>query len=140
MARGFKTGGRDWQKGKSGGPGAPKMPEEVRQARKLNKVEAERILNKFLNYKLSDLAEFANNANNNVHEMLVARILFEAVKKGDHFKLEWIYSRLFGAVPKTVDVTQNVTTTSLLDRWKDINPEDHIRLIKEIKPGYGSEE
>ena len=48
MAKGTKTGGRDWKQEKSSNPsGRPKLPEEVREMRKLT---IERITTVFLKY------------------------------------------------------------------------------------------
>ena len=44
MAKGKKSGGKDWTPG-NGGPGRPKLPEDVREIKKLNIAEMERILN-----------------------------------------------------------------------------------------------
>lgn len=116
---GIKSGGKNFQKGQPGGPGAPKLPEDIKQARKLNSIEAERILNKFLDLDLNQLVAFVNNKSNNVHELLVARILAEAIKKGDHSRLEWIYQRLLGKIKEKVEM--------------DINNNLHFELLSYFK-------
>lgn len=139
MTRGRKTGGRDFQKGKEGGPGAPRLPVEVIEARKINKVESERILNKFLHLSLDELAAFANNKSNNVHEMLVARILYEGIKRGDHVKLEWVYSRLVGKVKEEVEVSHRESLDVMIDKWKTIDPKKHVELIRQKMKKEGNE-
>lgn len=55
MAKGKKSGGRDFKKGQSGNPnGRPPVPEDVREARKLGKSEFTRIMNKCLFMSLAD--------------------------------------------------------------------------------------
>lgn len=130
MAKGIKTGGRNFEKGHKFGKGAPRIPVEVIEARKINKVESERILNKFLHLSLDELAAFANDKSNTVHEMLVARILYEGIKRGDHVKLEWVYSRLVGKVKEEVEVSHRESLDVMIDKWKTIDPKKHVELIK----------
>lgn len=132
---GRKTGGRNFTKGKKWGPGAPGLPAELKQARALNNREAEKSINKFLYMPLRDLVEFIKDQSNTVHEMLIARILLEAIKQGDHSRLEWIYQRLLGKVRTEIDVTQTSinATEALLQRWREIDPRDHVALIKDAK-------
>lgn len=139
MTWGRKTGGRDFQKGKPGGPGQPKIPVEVIEARKINKVESERILNKFLHLSLDELAAFANDKSNTVHEMLVARILYEGIKRGDHVKLEWVYSRLVGKVKEEIEVSQRESIDVIIDKWRSVDPKDHIQFIKDKMKKEGNE-
>ena len=105
MAKGVKTGGRDFKPGETGNPnGAPKIPEEIKEARRLNKLQVEEILNKFLDWPLQDLVNFTANKNSPVLEVLVARILLEGIKKGDQFRLEFIFQRLVGKVKDEIDM------------------------------------
>ena len=39
MAKGKKTGGRDFELGNAGGPGQPPVPSDLVEARKINKIE-----------------------------------------------------------------------------------------------------
>ena len=139
MAKGIKTGGRDFQNGHKISKGAVPIPVEVIEARKINKVESERILNKFLNLSLDELASFANNKSNNVHEMLVARILYEGIKRGDHVKLEWVYSRLVGKVKEEVEVSHRESLDVMIDKWKTIDPKKHVELIRQKMKKEGNE-
>lgn len=139
MAKGIKTGGRDFQKGHKFSKGAVPIPVEVIEARKINKVESERILNKFLHLSLDELAAFANDKKNTVHEMLVARILYEGIKRGDHVKLEWVYSRLVGKVKEEVEVSHRESLDVMIDKWKTIDPKKHVELIRQKMKKEGNE-
>jgi len=106
---GIKTGGRNFKPGVSGNPnGAPKIPDEIKEARKLNKIQVEEILNKFLNWPLSDLVLFTQKKESPVLEVLVARILLEGIKKGDQVRLEFIFQRLVGKVKEEIDLNANL--------------------------------
>lgn len=95
-----------WKKGQSGNPaGRVKLPEEVKQAKKLNRVSMEAALNKFLGWETQQLADFLDNKKNPVLEMIVARILIEAMKKGDQMRLNFLFDRLIGKVQDKIEHT-----------------------------------
>ncbi len=81
---------------------------------------------------LKDLAEFLNDNSNSVHEMLIARILLVAIQEGDHHRLEWIYSRLFGKIKENIDLTVN-GQEAIIEKWRDVDPIEHIKLLREAK-------
>jgi hypothetical protein len=110
---------------------------DLKAARKLTSLEAEKIINKYLNLSLEELQKAANDIRLNVHEILVARILYEAIKKGDHIKLDWIYNRLFGK-PKELeyDKVNDEHRKAMADAvriWSKVNPAQHFSLIRELK-------
>lgn len=104
MAKGFKTGGKNFKPGQSGNPkGCPKIPEEIKEARKLNKLKVEELLNKFLTWPIDELIKFASNKESPVLELLIARILLEGIKRGDQTRLEFLFQRLVGKVKEEHD-------------------------------------
>lgn len=97
MAIGKKTGGRDFEPGQSGNPnGRPPTPEDIKQARKLNCAEFERIANKYLHMTHAELGAAVKSGNATVLEMMVASIISKAVTKGDQIRLEFLLKRLIG--------------------------------------------
>lgn len=109
MARGKKTGGRDFKPGESGNPaGQTPLPADIKEARKLNKQEIERVLNKFLHLPLEELAAFVQDKRSPVLESLVARILLEAIKRGDQVRLEWVFQRLVGKIEEKINMTGEI--------------------------------
>lgn len=105
MANGIKTGGRDFQPGQSGNPaGRPTVPEELKAARRLNKTTLERILNEYIHLPMVELAEKVKDPSTPAIELMVAKVLHEAIKRGDEKRLGFILDRLVGAVKKTVAV------------------------------------
>ena len=94
-----------FEKGKSGNPGGrTKMPAEVKEARMLNRKTMELALNKFLTWKVSDLVDFVNDRSNPTMEVIVAKILSEAIKRGDQIRLNFIFDRLIGKVKEEVQL------------------------------------
>lgn len=94
MAHGKKTGGRDFEPGNPGGPGRPALPEDIKQARVLNKVELERVLNKYINHSFNELVAAMKDPNSTVLDLAVCKLLSEAIKKGDQNKLGFVFKYL----------------------------------------------
>ena len=99
MAKGKKTGGRDFPKGHKFGKGRPKIPEEVKKARELNKAQASLILNKYFWQSEAELKKVMNDPKVSIGEKGIVAILMKAKKDGDQHKMEWLFQRLIGKVP-----------------------------------------
>lgn len=105
MARGKKTGGRDFQPGQSGNPaGGPKTPEDLKEARKLTKLEFERIVNQYLFEKEIDLQELRTRPGTRMIDLLIASIMDKALVHGDDRRLTFLLDRLIGKVKDHVEV------------------------------------
>jgi hypothetical protein len=116
MAKGQKTGGKDFKPGESGNPnGRPTIPEDIKQARKLNRTELERILNEFCSLSLVDLKARVESKTANVLEVLIGKILAEGIRKGDERRLDFILSR----IPSIGPMRQKIS----LDGGEDKNGE-----------------
>jgi hypothetical protein len=97
--------GKPFKKGQSGNPGGQrKLPEDIKEARKLNQIELERIVNKYLWRDRASLKEAMNDPTTPMMELMVASIMAIAVQKGDQQRVEWIMSRLIGKVTDKLEV------------------------------------
>lgn len=100
MAKGVKTGGRDFAPGQSGNlNGRPKVPPDVRQARTANTEELTRILTEFMKLPISFLKERMKAEGTSSMEMLVGSILVKAITNGDFSRANFLFDRAFGKVP-----------------------------------------
>jgi hypothetical protein len=98
--------GKPFQKGQSGNPGGrTKLPDDIKQARKLNQIELERIVNRYLYLDRNELNERVKDPKTPMLEMMVASIIAQAAQKGDQQRLEFILSRLIGKVKDQLVVT-----------------------------------
>ncbi len=127
MAKGKKTGGRDFQPGNSGGPGQPKIPEEIREARKLNRLEFERILNKYIYVQLGDLHKIIKDPTTPVIDGVVCKILVKGFNDGDPRRLEFVIDRLIGKIKEQEDPKDTAIST------KDAMIESLVQMITEKK-------
>lgn len=105
-----KRGNPNWKKGVSGNPkgGGRKAPADLQQAKQLNKIEVERLLNKYCYMSLPLLKSALNDDTRPMIDICVIRILIEAAKKGDYQRLGFIFDRLIGKVTTEIDVKGNL--------------------------------
>jgi hypothetical protein len=121
MAMGKKSGGKDWAKGRSGNPaGRKKLPEDVKQIKAMRKSDLDIIFTRHSVRSLNDLVEFLKNGENPALEMLVARVMIEGIKKGDHQKMDALLNRMIGKVKEQVDVNHSGTLhTNIMQMIED---------------------
>lgn len=99
MAKGVKTGGRDWVKG-AGGPGRPRIPSEIKAASSLTIAEARAKLNEFLAVPIPELELIMKDPTRPAIDLWVCRIVLLGIKEGDERRLDFMLSRLIGPIPK----------------------------------------
>lgn len=105
MAKGRKTGGRDFPPGVSGNPaGSPGLPQDLKNARKLNQVEMERIFNRFLYAGDNERQKTLQDPTAPGIDKLVAAIMGYAISEGDEKRLEFILCRVLGKVTEKLEV------------------------------------
>lgn len=93
-----------FKKGQSGNPGGRvKLPEDVKEARKLNQAEAVRLLNKFNTWTIKELSNFCKDENSTALELMVARIILKGIKDGTPTNLNFVFDRLIGKVKDQVE-------------------------------------
>lgn len=90
--------------GQSGNPkGRPKLPADVLESRKQNTVSVARILNKFMNMNIEELKLLMNDKKTQNLELMIGRIIIEAIKTGDYTRLNFILDRSIGKVTEKVE-------------------------------------
>lgn len=110
MTKGRKTGGRDIVKGQVLNPsGRPKLPEYIKEARKMTQVKFADILYKHINSTKIELEKIMNDPKTPALDLIVVMVLAEAVKTGDEKKLNFILDRTIGKVKEVREHHHNIT-------------------------------
>lgn len=105
MPKGKKVGGRDFKPGQSGNPnGRPKLPTDVKEARKLNKSAIEILLNKYLYMPFQELKSTIESQTLSAADMFIATVIYKGITKGDHYRLDFLLNRLIGKVTEKMEV------------------------------------
>lgn len=105
MAKGKKTGGRDFQPGQSGNPsGRPPEPEDIKKARSLTKNEYTRIANKYLWMDLESFGKELKRKDLSMFEKAVMQMIQHAAA-GCERRFEQILARMIGKPRDKMEVT-----------------------------------
>ena len=103
---GAKYGGRDFVKGHPYLGGHPvKLIPEVEGVPRLDKGSVNRLINKTVSYTKDELKEVHDNPKSTVLEVWLAAIVAKGVQQGCPGRLEALFNRAIGPVPKLIDAT-----------------------------------
>ena len=104
MAKGFKSGGRDFVKGVVTNPkGRPKVSSQLKEIKQLNATRLAELLNEFINMDKEALIAKSKNPSTTVFELIICSILKNAYDKGDQQRINFILDRLVGKVKDQVE-------------------------------------
>lgn len=104
MARGKKTGGKDFVHGDPRA-GRPKKDPTLAKAAKLTRTEAEQLLTKFMQMDIEELESVLRDKKKKCVEHMIGRIVLMGIKNGDHARLDFMLNRLIGKVKENVEHT-----------------------------------
>ena len=100
------SGLKPFVKGQSGNPGGRlKLPDDIKEARKLNQIELERLVNKYLWLTADEVKALDKNPATPMMERMILSIVSIAAEKGDQQRLEFILCRLIGKVKDQIEVS-----------------------------------
>lgn len=100
MAKGLKTGGKNWKTGQSGNPkGRPIIAPELSEARKFSKFLVEETFHRLLLLSWIELEKIVSNPNTCVLDRLLAKLIVMTEKEGCSTRLNFILDRLIGRIP-----------------------------------------
>jgi hypothetical protein len=103
MAKGRKTGGRDFAPGDPRAGRKP-IPEDVKAIRKLTILEFQRLINKYLWLSEEGLQVAMQDPACSMLEKLVASVIAKGISQGDPMRMEALVTRLVGKVTDKVEV------------------------------------
>lgn len=101
MAKGKKTGGRNFEKGKPGGPGRPPIEGDLKGLSRKWKSDYLRLIQKFDELSFTEIKSIASNPETKGLEMRVVAIYAKAIS-GSLPHAESIFSRTMGPIPTKI--------------------------------------
>jgi len=106
MANGFKTGGKNFEKGKVSNPrGRPPVPDEYKKIQKLNADQVKGMIAKFARMTIAEMEDYLNSGTAPVFEAMIGNIIRKCLEDGDHAKLNFLLDRTIGKVKENVEVS-----------------------------------
>lgn len=119
--------------GSSGNPsGRPKIPQEIKDAQKLTQTRFVILVNKYLNMNREELGLAAQDAKTTTLELIVLKVIQQAIARGDQIRLTFILDRLIGKVPTIVDLDVNPATIETIKDFQSKTTEELLAILKGI--------
>jgi hypothetical protein len=107
--------------GQSGNPGGRvKMPDDIKAAKRLNKIELERLLNRLIWMTKEELLAHLRDKETPGFEVLIGNIVLKGIAGGDHQRAEFLIQRLVGKVQDELKVTGLKPYVAVLSDGKEI--------------------
>ena len=120
--KGKKTGGKDFKKGN---PGRPKGIKTVSpEVKEINRKEVEILITSYFKMSLVELGEIAKDKTTPSKDLMVIKIITEAIKSGDQSRFNFLLERTIGKVKDSLDIS---------------NPDGSMRSTVIILPANGRE-
>lgn len=121
---GRKTGGRDFLPGnKIGAKGRTPAIPEVKEVRALNHVTVPLVIDRYMKMDLEELKAVMQRPGTPAVEMIIAKVIVEAIRKGDQQRLSFLFDRLLGKQTESVRVEGGMLHLGVLKLINKINDE-----------------
>lgn len=105
MARKPPPEGKRFQKGQVANPGGRrKLPDDIKEARKVTQDELERSINRAVFSTRAELAALVKDPGTRMLDVMVASIVAQASQKGDQQRLDFLLNRMIGKVKDRIEV------------------------------------
>lgn len=99
MAKGRKSGGRDFLPGNKANPkGRPRTPDDIREVRRKNKFDVERLLDQMVRMTKDEVIQLIKEPETPALTVMLGSVIVKAVGNGDQHRLEFILNRLIGKI------------------------------------------
>lgn len=107
MAKGKKTGGRDFEVANKAavGKGRPLLPEDLKNVKKLKSDEAERLIVKFITMTHDQIVGVFNDPESPYLHKMLCQVMIKAVEQGSVAHLDFLLNRTIGRVLDKVEVS-----------------------------------
>lgn len=110
--------------GWKGGPGRPKLPEDIREFRKAVGSNFAGILCELMTVNQGKLHQIHCSPDASVTELICARFLQQAIKEGDVQRMTLLLDRFVGVLPKTVELQESQSKET-----REVSEKDREKLL-----------
>lgn len=110
MAKGKKSGGRDFEPGNKLGKGQPPLPPDLREVRKLGRSQVEAKLWDLISKTKRELGALISDDAPMI-DRIIANVLLQAAENGDEKRLNWFLDRTIGKVTQPISFENELKKT-----------------------------
>lgn len=107
--------------------GRPKIPEDVKLVRELNKIEVTRTISKLMYLPIRELSNVMGDLDAPMIDRMIAKVIFNAQVAGDYVALNFLLNRSIGPVQQSVKIENK---NPYLEAAEQMNPDDLRAKIK----------
>lgn len=123
--------GKPFAKGNSGGPGAPRVPEEIKAARRLGRATLEGLIHKYLMGTEKDITNTLKDPMSSATDKLICQIISRSLSDGDYRNLDFLLNRIIGKVKDTVEHIMPKPTIIVRQNGDEIELGHEVKTIEE---------
>lgn len=107
MAKGRKTGGRDFQPGHLAlkGGGRPLIPDDLKNVKKVTTEQAERLITRLMEMNEVELKALCKDPATPAMHVIIGNIILKGMAGGDTQRMEFLFNRTIGRVLDKVEVS-----------------------------------
>lgn len=123
-----------FKQGNPGGPGRPKMPADLKAVQSIPKEILGKIIDNFWSMKVSELEYLLDLGELNAMETAIAKQV-KLATDGSLYSVMFLLDRRYGKPTESTngDGEDDESIGTMIAKWKDIDPKDHIALIRNIQ-------
>lgn len=116
--------------GQSGNPsGKPKLPPELAAITSLTRIEAVKIISKYLRMKPDEAIAATQDPNTPIIDKMILKICAEGLAKGDEKKLGFLLEKALGRDPVSTEVTESTEDKELREKLSALSDDELVQLF-----------
>lgn len=120
MAKGKKSGGKDFKKGESGNlNGRPGLPSDLKQIKALKPSFVRNVISKISRMTEGELKAHIKNPYTTVIDLTISKIFQKSVDSGDYMRLNFLLDRSIGKVKEEMDLNLKPIVTYVTSMTED---------------------
>jgi hypothetical protein len=135
----YKPVKTSFKPGWSGGPGRPAIPTELKLVQSIPKEVVGKIIDNFWVKTVDEIEGLLLSGQLNAMETAIAKQIKNATE-GSLYAIMFLLDRRYGKpTEEKPEANQENTVGDLVAKWKDVDPKEHVALIKAAMKKEGNE-
>lgn len=112
--------------------GRPKLPPEIKEAYKLTQTRFIELVNKYLSMNREEISLASQDPKATTLDLIVLKILQQAIVKGDQIRLTFLLDRLLGKLPNSIDMAINPNVLEYVKQYEGKSTQELVEEFNKI--------